>query len=92
MPIDEQLKKAQINRLRRIEGQVRGLQRLIEDDADCVDVLTQVSATTRALESFAIQMVEEQLQTCMRQATEDGVDPDKKVSEISAAIARLVRS
>ena len=52
----------------------------------------QVSATTRALESFAILMVEEQLQTCMRQATENGVDPEQKVSEISAAIARLVRS
>lgn len=92
MQIDEQTKKAQIHRLRRIEGQVRGLQRLIEDDNDCVDVLTQVSATTRALESFAIQLVEQHLQTCVREASQDGVDPEAKVLEISAAIARLVRS
>ncbi len=92
MQTDEQTKKAQIHRLRRIEGQVRGLQRLIEDDNDCVDVLTQVSATTRALESFAIQLVEQHLQTCVREASQDGVDPEAKVMEISAAIARLVRS
>jgi CsoR family transcriptional regulator, copper-sensing transcriptional repressor len=92
MQIDEQSKKAQIHRLRRIEGQVRGLQRLIEDESDCVDVLTQVSATTRALESFAIQLVEQHLQTCVREASQDGVDPEAKVMEISAAIARLVRS
>ena len=78
--------------LRRIEGQVRGLQRLIEDDNDCVDVLTQVSATTRALESFAIQLVEQHLQACVREASQDGVDPEAKVMEITAAIARLVRS
>lgn len=84
--------KASINRLRRIEGQVRGLQRLVEQDAPCVDVLTQVSATTSALESFAIQMVEEHLHTCMRQAAESGEDPEAKIGEITAAIARLVRS
>lgn len=92
MQFDEQAKKAQIHRLRRIEGQVRGLQRLIEDDDDCVDILTQVSATTRALESFAIQLVEQHLQACVREASQNGVDPEQKVSEISAAIARLVRS
>ena len=92
MQTSEETKKAQVNRLRRIEGQVRGLQRLIEDDNDCVDVLTQVSATTRALESFAIQLVEQHLQTCVREASQDGVDPEAKVMEITAAIARLVRS
>lgn len=92
MQFDEDAKKAQIHRLRRIEGQVRGLQRLIEDENDCVDVLTQVSATTRALESFAIQLVEQHLQTCVREAADEGVDPAAKVAEISAAIARLVRS
>lgn len=92
MQINEATKKAQVNRLRRIEGQVRGLQRLIEDDNDCVDVLTQVSATTRALESFAIQLVEQHLQTCVREASQDGADPEAKVMEITAAIARLVRS
>ncbi|MEZ5118662.1 MAG: metal-sensitive transcriptional regulator [Candidatus Nanopelagicales bacterium] len=92
MQTSEETKKAQVNRLRRIEGQVRGLQRLIEDDNDCVDVLTQVSATTRALESFAIQLVEQHLQTCVREASQDGADPEAKVMEITAAIARLVRS
>lgn len=90
--IDDDTKKAQINRLRRIEGQVRGLQRLIESNDDCVDVLTQVSATTRALESFAIQLVEQHLQACVRDAAQSGGDPSEKVAEISAAIARLVRS
>ena len=92
MQFDDEAKKAQVHRLRRIEGQVRGLQRLIESDSDCVDVLTQVSATTRALESFAIQLVEQHLQTCVREASENGVDPPEKVSEITAAIARLARS
>lgn len=92
MHIDEDTKRAQVNRLRRIEGQVRGLQRLIESENDCVDVLTQVSATTKALESFAIELVSQHLQTCMREASESGGDPEAKAQEISAAIARLVRS
>lgn len=92
MDIDQDTKRAQINRLRRIEGQVRGLQRLIESEDDCVDVLTQVSATTKALESFAIELVSQHLQTCMREASESGGDPQAKAQEISAAIARLVRS
>ncbi len=92
MQIDENTKRAQINRLRRIEGQVRGLQRLIESENDCVDVLTQVSATTKALESFAIELVSQHLQTCMREASESGGDPEAKAHEISVAIARLVRS
>ncbi len=92
MHIDEDTKRAQVNRLRRIEGQVRGLQRLIESENDCVDVLTQVSATTKALESFAIELVSQHLQTCMREASENGGDPEAKAQEISAAIARLVRS
>ena len=92
MQLDEESRKAQIHRLRRIEGQVRGLQRLVESDSDCVDVLTQVSATTKALESFAIELVSKHLQTCMREASESGGDPQAKADEISAAIARLVRS
>ena len=92
MQIDEDTRKAQVNRLRRIEGQVRGLQRLIEGDNACVDVLTQVSATTKALESFAIELVSQQLSTCMREAAEGGGDPQAKAEEISTAIARLVRS
>jgi DNA-binding FrmR family transcriptional regulator len=92
MHIAEDAKKAQVHRLRRIEGQVRGLQRLIESDSDCVDVLTQVSATTKALESFAIELVSQHLQTCMREASDTGGDPQAKALELSTAIARLVRS
>ncbi|WP_328773869.1 metal-sensitive transcriptional regulator [Streptomyces sp. NBC_00286] len=80
-------------RLRRIEGQVRGLQRLVEQDTYCIDVLTQVSATTRALQSFALQMLDEHMATCVSDAVEKGgEDKALKLKEASDAIARLVRS
>jgi CsoR family transcriptional regulator, copper-sensing transcriptional repressor len=86
-------KDAQLKRLRRIEGQVRGLQRMIESDEYCIDVLTQVSATTRALESFALALLDEHLSHCVTTAIEHGgEEADTKVREASAAIARLVRS
>ena len=87
-------KAAHLNRLRRIEGQVRGLQRkMIEDDKYCLDVLTQVSAATKALESFALALLEEHLGTCVAGAVAaGGAEADAKVKEASAAIARLVRS
>ncbi|MCX4570604.1 metal-sensitive transcriptional regulator [Streptomyces sp. ME08-AFT2] len=80
-------------RLRRIEGQVRGLQRLVEQDTYCIDILTQVSATTRALQSFALQMLDEHMATCVSDAVEKGgEDKALKLKEASDAIARLVRS
>lgn len=80
-------------RLRRIEGQVRGLQRLVEQDTYCIDILTQVSATTRALQSFALQMLDEHMATCVVEAVEKGgEDKALKLKEASDAIARLVRS
>lgn len=86
-------KAAHLRRLRRIEGQVRGLQRLVESDTYCIDVLTQVSAATRALESFALGLLEEHLSHCVADAVAQGGDEaDAKVKEASAAIARLVRS
>jgi DNA-binding FrmR family transcriptional regulator len=86
-------KDAQLKRLRRIEGQVRGLQRQVESDTYCIDVLTQVSAATRALESFALGLLEEHLAHCVAEAMAAGGDhADAKVKEASAAIARLVRS
>jgi DNA-binding FrmR family transcriptional regulator len=86
-------KAAHLNRLRRIEGQVRGLQRMVEADTYCIDVLTQVSAATKALESFAIALLEEHLGTCVAGAVAaGGAEADAKVKEASAAIARLVRS
>lgn len=86
-------KDDQLKRLRRIEGQVRGLQRMIESDTYCIDVLTQVSAATRALQSVAIGLLEEHVAHCMVEAARvGGAESDAKVKEASEAIARLVRS
>ena len=86
-------KDAQLKRLRRIEGQIRGLQRQVESDTYCIDVLTQVSAATKALESFALGLLEEHLSHCVAEAVLAGGDgATAKVKEASAAIARLVRS
>lgn len=86
-------KSAVLARLRRIEGQVRGLSRMVEDDTYCIDVLTQVSATTRALESVALKLLDEHLAHCVVDAArKGGDDADLKVREASEAIARLVRS
>ena len=80
-------------RLRRIEGQVRGLQRMVDEDTYCIDVLTQVSATTRALESVALLMLDDHLSHCVAHAVAEGGEvADLKLKEASAAIARLVRS
>ena len=82
-----------LKRLRRVEGQVRGLQRMVADDAYCIDVLTQVSATTRALESVALRLLDDHLSHCFTQAmAEGGEGAEVKMKEASAAIARLVRS
>jgi DNA-binding FrmR family transcriptional regulator len=86
-------KDAHLKRLRRIEGQVRGLQRMVDSDAYCIDVLTQVSAATKALESVALLLLDEHLAHCVTDAIQAGGDEaDHKVREASAAIARLVRS
>ncbi|MFD9412600.1 transcriptional regulator [Streptomyces agglomeratus] len=82
-----------LKRLRRIEGQVRGLQRLVEEDTYCIDVLTQVSATTKALQSFALTMMDDHLQSCVADAIAQGGDQAQdKIAEASQAIARMVRS
>ncbi len=82
-----------VRRLKRIEGQTRGLQRMVESDQYCIDILTQVSAVTRALESFALAMLEDHLRHCVARATVAGGDEaEAKITEASAAIARLVRS
>jgi len=86
-------KDAVLKRLRRIEGQVRGLQRMVEQETYCIDVLTQVSATKRALESVALNLLDEHLSHCVTHAIVNGGDEaEAKVQEASAAIARLVRS
>jgi CsoR family transcriptional regulator, copper-sensing transcriptional repressor len=82
-----------LRRLRRIEGQVRGLQRMVEEDKYCIDILTQVSAATRALESVALGLLGEHLGHCVAQAISEGGDTaTAKIREASDAVARLVRS
>ncbi|MCP3817849.1 metal-sensitive transcriptional regulator [Streptomyces sp. A3M-1-3] len=82
-----------LKRMRRIEGQVRGIARMIEDDKYCIDILTQVSAATRALEAVALALLDEHLRHCVAQAVQEGGDVStEKLGEASAAIARLVRS
>ena len=86
-------KEAVLRRLRRIEGQVRGLQRMVEEDAYCIDVLTQISAATRALESVALELLGDHLGHCVREAVrKGGPQADAKVQEAREAIERLVRS
>ncbi|MGB2921439.1 MAG: metal-sensitive transcriptional regulator [Mycobacterium sp.] len=86
-------KDAHLKRLRRIEGQVRGLARMVDEDAYCIDVLTQISAATKALESVALSLLDEHLSHCVRDAVHQGGDiAEQKIDEASAAIARLVRS
>jgi CsoR family transcriptional regulator, copper-sensing transcriptional repressor len=86
-------KDAYLNRLRRIEGQVRGLAKMVEDDKYCIDVLTQVSAVTGALQSVALGLLEDHLGHCVAQAAAEGGDvAAEKIREASAAITRLVRS
>ena len=82
-----------LKRLRRIEGQARGLQKMVEDQKYCIDILTQVSAMTSALQSVALGLLDDHLNHCVRHAAaEGGAEADAKIREASAAIARLVRS
>jgi CsoR family transcriptional regulator, copper-sensing transcriptional repressor len=82
-----------LKRLRRIEGQVRGLQRMVQADTYCIDVLTQVSAATKALQAVALELLEDHLAHCVAAASrEGGRAADEKVKEAADAIARLVRS
>jgi CsoR family transcriptional regulator, copper-sensing transcriptional repressor len=86
-------KDAYLRRLRRIEGQVRGLQRMVEDDTYCIDVLTQISAVTRALQAVAVGLLEDHLGHCVSQAVErGGPEAEAKVKEAAQAVSRLVRS
>ena len=82
-----------LRRLRRIEGQARGLQRMVEEEKYCIDILTQVSAMTRALQSVALGLLDEHLNHCVVEAAAaGGPQAEEKVKEASAAIARLVRA
>jgi DNA-binding FrmR family transcriptional regulator len=86
-------KSAVLARLKRIEGQTRGIHRMIEDDRYCVDVLQQISAVTRALQGVALHLLDEHLSHCVADAiTAGGDEREAKLNEASAAIARLVKS
>ena len=82
-----------LKRLRRAEGQVRGIQRMVDSDSYCIDILTQVSAATKALENVALALLDDHLAHCVAEAAREGGSvADDKIKEASAAIARLVRS
>lgn len=82
-----------LKRLRRVEGQVRGLQQMVEEDRYCIDVLTQISAVTKALQSVAVGMFDEHLRHCVADAvTKGGREADQKLTEATAAVERLLKS
>lgn len=82
-----------LKRLRRIEGQARGLQRMVEEEQYCIDILTQVSAMTKALQSVALGLLDDHLDHCVRDAAAaGGPEADQKIREAQQAIARLVKS
>ena len=86
-------KEALQKRLRRIEGQIRGLERMVEQDTYCIDILTQISAATKALEAVALNLLEGHLHHCVHEAiSAGGPDADEKITEAAQAVRRLVRS
>jgi len=86
-------KQDYLKRLRRIEGQVRGIAKMVDEDKYCIDILTQVSAATKALQSVALGLLEEHMGSCVVDAARaGGTEADLKVKEAADAIARLVRS
>ena len=81
------------NRLRRIEGQVRGLQRMVDEEAYCVDVLTQVASVVSALEKVGMLLLKDHVEHCVRESIKSGDDQkaDEKVEELTAAVERFLR-
>ncbi len=86
-------KSRYLKRLHRIEGQVRGITRMVDEDQYCIDVLTQITAATRALQAVAVGLMDDHLRHCVREAMAvGGTESDAKVAEVSRAIERLVRA
>ena len=79
------------NRLRRIEGQVRGVQRMVDEDAYCVDVLTQIAGVVSALEKVGTVLLKDHVGHCVRIAVEDGKKADEKIEELTVAVERFLR-
>jgi CsoR family transcriptional regulator, copper-sensing transcriptional repressor len=93
MPGYEMSKDQLLSRLRRVEGQIRGLQQMVEGDRYCIDVLTQISAVTKALQSVAVGMLDDHLRHCVADAVSaGGPDGERKLAEATQAIERLVKS
>lgn len=82
-----------LRRLRRVEGQVRGIAQMVEDDRYCIDVLTQISAVTKAMQSVALGMFDDHLRHCVAEAVSiGGREAERKLAEATAAVERLVKS
>lgn len=81
-----------LTRLKRIEGQTRGLQRMIEEEKYCIDIITQISAVNSALENVAVALLQDHLKHCVTEAVESGKDAEHKITEASEAIARMLKS
>jgi DNA-binding FrmR family transcriptional regulator len=79
------------NRLRRIEGQVRGIQRMVDDEAYCIDVLTQIAGAVSALEKVGSVLLKDHVEHCVREAVEDGEKVDEKIEELTVAVERFLR-
>lgn len=93
MPGYDTTKEDLQKRLRRVEGQVQGIQRMVDEDRYCIDVLTQISAATKALQSVAIGLLDDHLRHCVTEAVaKGGREADEKVSEATAAVQRLLKS
>jgi CsoR family transcriptional regulator, copper-sensing transcriptional repressor len=87
-------KEAIVRRLHRIEGQVRGLERMVEDERYCIDILTQISAVTTALESVGLEILDDHVQHCVAGALASGdrAEAERKTAELLAAVQRFARS
>ena len=86
-------KQALLNRLKRIEGQVRGLQRMVDEESYCIDILTQVSAATKALQALALSLLDDHMAHCVVDAArQGGPAADDKITEAMAAVERLLKS
>ena len=93
MPGYDTNKVDMLRRLRRVEGQVRGLAQMVDDDRYCIDVLTQISAATKALQSVAIGLLDDHLRHCVAEAvSQGGRDAEQKLTEATAAVERLLKS
>jgi len=78
-------------RLRRIEGQVRGIQRMVDEEVYCVDILTQLSSIVSATEQVALLLLRDHMEHCVRESLEEGTDADEKIGELTSAVERFLR-